>query len=123
MVSVQLDDQTGPGPVTGDKIGGAVRIDVEIRMRRVGGDFVQILDQPPFRRAVEIIDADLERFAEAQQESAAHLPLVVLDQVQIGRRDADRGRKFRLRAAETFAPVAQSHSDRRTGHFQPLDLV
>src|SRR3546814_909464 len=88
--------------------------------QRVGDHLGQIAGQPALGGAVQHLQTDSDLVGDLAQQPAADAALVVLDEVQIGDRDADAAGEPCLAEADLLAALADLQTDVCRNH--PLNL-
>ena len=88
----QRDDAARPARETADHFADAVDLGTERAQLRILRDLVEGLQQAPVGGAVEPVQRHVEHRGDPGEQLAADIALVVLDQVQVRRRDIDAAR-------------------------------
>ena len=96
------------------------RVDTQ---QRIGESLAQPDLEPAFLRARERGEIEVEYFGELDQQCAADRALIVLDQIQIARRDAKPVRQCLLRQVPLSAQPPHRTPDLDTRHFTPFTKI
>jgi hypothetical protein len=96
----QRRQRAGPAGIAPDQLARTVGLGPQRLDIGQVGDLVQGFQQAAFGGPVELVEAEVQGTGGAAQQRACDSPLVALDQVQIGGRDADPPRQFGLGDAE-----------------------
>ena len=102
---------------TSSAASSAVEVDAE--GAGVGSDLAKLGDESRLLGAGQRAAVETDGVGDAVEQGAADRPLVVLDEVEIARRDADLAGKPLLRFAKLLASLANSVTDRGPGHGAP----
>jgi hypothetical protein len=106
----------------GESGGGLLRDEIvrarcaEARQQRVGQGFVDFGDEAVLGFAAELTDVELKGLRELDEERAADVTFVALDEVEVAGRDAGSARQLGLRHAVGASPGADPEAD-GSAHF------
>jgi hypothetical protein len=102
----QRRQRAGPARIAPDQLARTVGLGPQRLKVWQMGNLVQGFQQAALGGSVELVEAEVQGTGGPAQQRACDSPLVALDQVQIGGRDADPPRQFGLGDAEDAAALA-----------------
>ena len=122
VAPVQVDHRAGQRGMGVDDVGDLRRVDIDVEIA-VHGHLAQLGDQPGVVLGREERGVDAEHLGDPQQHRHGQRPHVVLDLVEVARRDLQHLRQRGLAETALAAQLPHPRSDERFGHVSQHNRV